>query len=63
MRASIQCRKCEKAALTVDLSEIVHLEPGLLQGEYSMQCPVCGPVFGVVIWSIEPIEAPDTVSV
>ncbi len=57
MQTTIPCPNCKKATLTVELFEIVHLAKDMLQGEYATQCPVCGQVFGSVIFRPEPIAA------
>lgn len=62
MRAKMQCPNCKEATLVVGLSEIVHLEAGRLQGNYSTLCPLCGPIAGTVIFETAPIESADIVS-
>ena len=55
MKVNIQCPKCKKTALAVEL-----FGP---YAEYSTQCPVCGPVFGFVIVGTPPIQTADMVLV
>jgi uncharacterized Zn finger protein len=54
MRVNIQCPICKKTNLTVAV------EPFRAQAEYSTHCPHCGPVSGVVFFTIEQILAAQT---
>jgi uncharacterized Zn finger protein len=56
MHAKIQCPNCEKATLAVELS-------GPNGNEYSTQCPICGPISGVVFFEAETLASAGTVSV
>jgi hypothetical protein len=38
----------------------LNVEPLGAQAEYSTLCPVCGPVFGVVFFTIEPVKVGET---
>jgi hypothetical protein len=55
MQTTIHCPNCKEATLIVGLFGIVHLAKDTLQGEYETECPVCGRVFGSVIFRPEPI--------
>ncbi len=44
MHANIQCPNCKKTTLVVELF-------GPKGNEFSTVCPVCGPVFGFVIFT------------